>query len=434
MKYRCVTEAFLHYVWQFQYFEKSALCTTAGEPVAIFSTGHRNPHSGPDFFQGRIRLGDIEWIGSVEIHIFSSGWIDHHHNTDPAYDNVVLHVVWKNDLDVLRMDGSAIPTLEIGPRISDSLVLQYARLMRNPDTVPCSGVLPSVNNMVRYSMLDRAMVERLEIKAAAILRRLSRNNNDWEETAYQTIMKNFGFMVNGDPFLQLSQALPFRVIRHHADKHLQVEALLFGQAGFLEEEIPGDAYYLALRREYKVLAAKYQLYERRINRAQWRFLRLRPANFPTLRLAQSAALLYQRRNFFSHLVECHSARSLRAFFNVEQSAYWLKHYLFFKPQDKEVSRLGEAGIDNMIINSAVPILVAYGKSRGEDLHVERAVAILQAVHPESNMITRYWKELGLAVNNAFDSQALVQLNNGYCLKRRCLECKIGASIVNPAVT
>jgi len=209
---------------------------------------------------------------------------------------------------------------------------------------------------------------------------------------------------------------------------------LFGQAGFLQEDIPGDAYYLSLRREYTMLARKYQLHERRLNRAQWRFLRLRPANFPTLRLAQSAALLHRRRNFFSHLADCRTARELRDFFDVVQSSYWLKHYHFFKTQANEVSHLGDASIDNMIINSAVPILVAYGKSRSEDLYVERAITILQELHPESNMITRHWKELGFTVKNAFDSQALVQLNNGYCQRRRCLDCKIGASIVNPSMT
>ena len=429
-----MTEAFLHYVWQFQYFEKSVLLTHAGEPLSIFSTGFRNPHSGPDFFQARIKLNGIEWVGSVEIHIFSSGWIDHHHNTDPAYDNVVLHVVWKNDVEVMRSDGTSIPTLELGGRISDSLVLKYARLMRNPEVVPCSGLLAGVKDIVKYAMLDWSMTERLEMKSASVIRRLTRNNNDWEETAYQTILRNFGFMVNGDPFLQLAQALPYRVVMRHADKSIQVEALLFGQAGFLQEDIPGDAYYATLRREYKMLARKYQLDERRINRAQWRFLRLRPANFPTLRIAQSASLLHARRNFFSHLMACRSAQSLRDFFQVVQSPYWLSHYHFFKVQTGEVSHLGGASIDNIIINSAIPILVAYGKSRGDDQHVERAIAILQELDPESNMITRQWKELGFRVQSAFDSQALVQLNNGYCLRRKCLDCKIGASLVNPSAT
>lgn len=429
-----MTEAFLHYVWQFQYFDKSALTTTVGDNLIIFNTGYRNTHSGPDFFQARVKVGDIEWVGSVEIHIFSSGWIDHRHNSDPAYDNVVLHVVWKNDLHVSRTDGSLIPTLELGPRISDSLVLQYGRLMRNPDSVPCSGLLPVVRDIIKFDMLDCALAERLEHKAASIIRRLTRNNNDWEETAYQTIMKNFGFMVNGDPFLQLAQALPFKILMRHSDKPEQVEALMFGQSGFLQEDIRVDAYYATLRREYTMLARKYQLHERRVNRVQWRFLRLRPANFPTLRLAQSAALIYQRKNFFSHLIGCRSAQELRKFFTVGQSPYWIKHYHFFKTQRQEVSQLGDASIDNIIINSVIPILVAYGRSRGEDLHVERAIAILQEVHPESNMITRHWKQLGFTVKNAFDSQALVQLNNGYCLRRRCLDCKIGASIVNPSMT
>lgn len=429
-----MTESFLHYVWQFQYFDKKDLLTTAGDTLAIFSTGFRNTNAGPDFFQARVKVGAMEWIGSVEIHIFSSGWVDHRHSTDPAYDNVVLHVVWKSDLDVVRTDGSPIPTIELGARIQDSLVLQYARLMRNPETVPCAGLLSRVNNIVKCAMLDRVMAERLEIKSATVLRRLARNNNDWEETAYQTIMKNFGFMVNGEPFLQLAQALPFKVLMRHGDKEVQVEALLFGQAGFLQDDVPGDEYYLALQREYRLLARKYCLHERRVNRAQWRFLRLRPANFPSLRIAQSAALLHQRRNFFSHLVNCRSAQELRDFFNVVQSPYWQEHYHFFKRQGNQVSAMGDASVGNIIINSAIPILAAYGKSRNDDLHVERAVAILQALQPELNLITRSWKDLGFEVRSAFDSQALVQLNNVYCLRRRCLDCKIGASLVNPSMT
>lgn len=429
-----VTEAFLHYIWQFQYYERTSLATTEGEEVNVFTPGQRNPHSGPDFFNARLRLGGMTWVGSVEIHIFSSGWMDHKHFIDPAYDNVVLHVVWKNDAEIRRMDGSVIPTLELGGRIADALVLQYARLMRNPEPVPCAALLPKVKDIVKFSMLDRALTDRLEIKSASILKRLSRNNNDWEETVYQTILKNFGFMVNGDPFLQLAQALPFRILMRHADKALQIEALLFGQAGFLQDEVPGDVYYGTLRREYRMLAAKYQLQDKRINRAQWRFLRLRPANFPTLRIAQSAALLHQRKNFFSHLLDCRSAQAMRDFFHVVQSSYWLSHYHFFKEQSGEVSHLGDASIDNIIINSAVPILVAFGKSRGDDQHLERAVVILQALPPESNMITRQWKTVGIAVKNAFDSQAVVHLNNGYCMRRRCLDCKIGASIVNPAMS
>lgn len=429
-----VTEAFLHYVWQFQYFDKSGLATLTGDTVSVFSAGYRNTHSGPDFFQARIRLGDIEWIGSVEIHIFSSGWLDHGHSRDRAYDGVILHVVWKNDREILRPDGSIIPTLEIGSRINSGLVLQYARLMRNPETVPCSGLLPRVSDVIRYSMLDRALAERLESKSGVILKRLARNNHDWEETAYQTIMRNFGFMVNGDPFLQLAQALPYRLLMRHADKSGQVEALLFGQAGFLQEDVPGDPYYSMLRREYRMLASKYKLAEGRLNRAQWRFLRLRPANFPTLRLAQAAALLYRNKNFFSCLTECRSAAAIRALFQVTQSAYWLSHYHFFKPQKNQVSLLGAGSIDNMVINSAIPLVVAYGKSRNDDTYIERAVAILQQLDPETNMITRHWKDLGFRLQHAFDSQAIVQLNNTYCQRRKCLDCKIGASLVNPSST
>lgn len=426
-----MTEAFLHYIWQFQYFDKTSLRTTTGEALSVYSAGFRNSHSGPDFFQGRVLVDEMEWIGSIEIHIFSSGWTHHRHNNDPAYDNVVLHVVWKNDARVLRNDGTEMPTLELRLRINEALLAQYGKLMYNPDVIPCAGMLSNVRRIVKLDMLERAATERLEMKSLGVLKLLARNNNDWEETVYQMLMKNFGFMVNGDPFLQLAQALPYRTLLKHADKQEQIEALLFGQAGFLGEDVPGDVYYLLLRREYKILASKYKLSTRRIRKAQWRFLRLRPANFPTLRIAQFAALLYARRHFFSILTQTPTANALRRFFRVDQSSYWKTHYHFFKAQRSSVSQLGEASIDNLIINSVVPLLVAVGKSRCDDMYVERAIAILQAMTAESNMITRQWKELGITVESAFESQAVVQMQKGYCVRRRCLDCKIGASIVNP---
>lgn len=425
-----MTESFLHYLWQFQYFNKIALNTTSGEEIQIFNPGQRNSDAGPDFFNARIKIGDMEWVGSVEIHIHAAGWVEHRHNTDPAYDNVVLHVVWNDDRPVRRGDGSWLPTLELKNRVEAHLLLHYKRLMHSPDVIPCSAKLDEVSQLTKLSMLDKVLAQRLETKATIVLKMLQRNGNDWEQTCFQQLTKNFGFKVNSDPFQQLSLSLPYKLLLKHADKLLQVEALLFGQAGFLEDERDDDYYHL-LKREYKILSQKYQLSFKKLNKVQWRFLRLRPANFPTIRIAQLASLVYNRRNFFSSVLEIDSSKALHEFFSVRQSDYWLHHYQFFKKFKEEINTLGESSINNIIINTVCPLLAAYGKSKDEQVYVDRAVCILQHIHAESNTITNQWKTLGMNVKTAFDSQAMVELYNSYCMKRRCLDCNIGASLVNP---
>jgi hypothetical protein len=417
-----VTESFLHYVWQFQYFDRHSLSTTSGESISVFNPGQRNPHAGPDFFNARIKIDDIEWIGSVEIHIYASGWIEHKHNTDAAYDNVVLHVVWSDDKPVSRSDGTTLPTLELKNRVNEHLLLHYRRLVYSPEAIPCSSKLFEVKPVVVSSMLDKVLVDRLEIKANSVLRMLERNGNDWEETCYQILTKNFGFKVNNDPFHQLSLALPYKILLKHADKLSQVEALLFGQAGFLEEE-NDDEYFSLLKREHKFLSQKYLLTEKRLNKIQWRFLRMRPANFPTIRIAQLAWLIHKGQKFFSTIIGIQNERELAEFFTVGQSEYWLHHYHFFKQFKKEIDTLGDESINSLIINTVVPILVAYGKAKDDQLCIDRAVSILQHIPAEINRVTRRWKELGLNVKTSFDSQAVVELYNNFCLKRRCLDCK-----------
>lgn len=372
----------------------------------------------------------MNWVGSVEIHVHSSAWLEHKHHIDPAYENVVLHVVWKDDIPVKYEDGSWLPTLELNNRVSSELVLDYRRLLNSAEMIPCSLKFNEVNDLIKLSMLDRVLVERLESKSVATLEMLQRNNNDWEETSYQLLMKNFGFKVNNEPFLQLAQAIPYKLLLKHADQQVQLEALLFGQAGFLDEE-NRETYYKILKREYRLLSQKYQLCDRKLKKVQWRFLRLRPANFPTIRIAQLAALIFHRRNFFSAIISIDSSKGLMEFFAVRQSVYWMHHYRFFKAFEQQINTLGEVSIDNIIINTVAPILVAYGKSRDDQVYVDRAVCILQGMHAESNKITNQWKDLGMRVKTAFDSQAQVELYNNFCLKRRCLDCNIGTALLNP---
>ena len=259
-----MNEAFLHYICQFQYFDKKTLLTSSGEPLTISKPGFRNSHSGPDFYDAKLKIGVIEWAGSVEIHIYASGWREHKHQEDPAYENVVLHVVWDENETIIRKDGTPIPTLELKNRVSQSLLLQYKRIIHSRHKIPCANAISLVPELIKRSMLDKAMTSRLEAKASHILAALQKSNTDWEETCYQTLSKNFGFKVNTDPFLQLAQSLPYKILMKHGDKLEQIEALIFGQAGFLHETI-NDQYYLLLKREYTLLQKKYDLKPRQIH-------------------------------------------------------------------------------------------------------------------------------------------------------------------------
>lgn len=425
-----MTESFLHYLWQFQYFDKKELNTTSGDVVQVLHPGMRNPHAGPDFSDARIKIGPLEWRGSVEIHLAASGWMDHHHGDDAAYEKVVLHVVWENDKPIVRSDGSAMPTLELKHRVDVSLWNKFKELLVSSDSIPCSSSWSRVNEVVKLSMLDKVLAQRLEAKAAIVLSILDKNQNDWEETAYQLLCKNFGFKVNTDSFLRLAETIPFKVLRKHINNTTQVEALLFGQAGFLQK-VAQDEYSNLLKREYTLLGAKYNLENKQLHQSQWRFLRLRPANFPTIRLAQLAAVLIQNQNIFSSIIDTVSYDALYKRLAVQQSAYWQTHYQFGKPVER-VPHLGKSSVQNLIINTAIPVLVAYGIRQDDPQYMERALDWLQHLPAEQNTITRQWSALDLTIKTAFDSQALIELYNAYCLKRRCLDCTIGTSLVKPS--
>jgi hypothetical protein len=426
-----VSEFFIHYLWQFQYFNKIDLVTADGDPIQVFHPGSRNTHSGPDFFQARLQIGTMEWVGSIEIHVDASSWVDHHHNTDAAYDNVVLHVVWKNDKPVFRNDGTLLPVLELKDRVDEKLILNFKKLVNSPEQIPCSTAWLKVSPLTKLSALDRALAQRLEVKAILVTELYKRNNGDWEETTYQLLCKNFGFKVNAEPFEQLGRSLPFKIILKHRDKLHQIEALLFGNAGFLEKE-NGDEYYNLLRQEYKLLSSKYGLIERKLAKAQWRFLRLRPANFPTIRIAQLAAVLYYRYHIFSMITAAESTKDMRSLFSIEQSPYWLNHYGFSKTANDDIPFLGEKSIENIVINTVVPILAAYSKMKDEQLFMDRAIAMLQEISSEQNAIVKLWHEVGMRSNSAFDSQAMIELYSSFCQKRRCLECTIGYAVLKPA--
>jgi Protein of unknown function (DUF2851) len=423
-------ESFLSYLWQMQYFDKKKLRTVDGDVIEIFNPGTINTNSGPDFANSRVKIGSIDWIGSVEIHTISSEWYNHHHDTDRAYDNVILHLVWQQDKEVFRKDETILPTLELKGRVDESLIKTYRQLVGSSFSIPCQRSLAGVSDIIKLSMVEKALMERLERKALDVKALLAQNGNNWEETFYQLLARNFGFKINSDPFFQLAKLLPLKIIQKHSDKQEQIEALLFGQAGFLEAS-KGDSYYLKLRREHQLLVQKYSLLQNKMSRAQWRFLRLRPANFPSLRLAQLGAVLHSRQSLFSTILGVEDIRSLRNIFTVSPSPYWQDHYQFSKRSKSKVHELGETSIENVIINTVSPVWVAYGRIMDEQKWVDLALSILEQLPAEQNNIIRAWNDAGIVTQSSFDSQGLIELYNNFCQQKNCLNCNIGASLMCP---
>lgn len=426
-----MNESFLHYLWQFQYFEKKDLVTTSGESISVLKTGTTNTHSGPDFSNAKVKIADVSWAGNVEVHLKSSDWFAHRHQADGAYNNVILHVVWQDDKPVTLADGSVLPTLELKNRVEEKLLREYKKLLNSATPIACENSFDGVEEIVKLSMLDKALMQRLETKAQWATELVHSNTGDWEETAYQMLAKNFGFKVNADPFFQLAKAVPYKIICKQ-NSLLQVEALLFGQAGMLVSKTK-DEYITALYQEYALLAQKYAYRDVTVNYAQWRFLRLRPANFPTVRLAQLASVLFQVKNIFSKLMVATSFADVEKIISAGQSAYWKTHYRFGPKAKAAVPELGKASIQNVIINTIAPLLVAYGKHKDEQSTIDLAVELLQSTEAEQNKITRLWAELGLTVNTAFDSQALIELYNNFCSRRQCLNCTIGIALLKPSL-
>ncbi|WP_259016722.1 DUF2851 family protein [Emticicia fluvialis] len=421
-----MTESFIHYLWQFQQFKTSLLLTTKDEPLKVLKTGMLNTDAGPDFLQARVLIGEIEWAGNVEMHLRASDWNIHQHQSDKAYNNVILHVVWESDKPILRADGSEIPTLELKAITDSALLNRYQLLLSNKSVIPCAGQFAGVSDLAKITTFDKALTRRLMQKAKGIEELLDQNNGDWEETTYQLLAKNFGFKLNSEAFLRLAQNLPLKVLRKHRDNLLQIEAMLFGQAGLLVEV---DEYSEKLTREFDFFAAKFSLKEQQLQAHEWKLLRTRPANFPTIRIAQLAKLITSQQSFFSLFTQTGSVDELRKALQVEQSAYWQDHYHFSKKAARRNNGLGKGSVDILLINTVIPLLACYAQKTDNQAYMDRAVAFLESFPAESNHIIDMWKQLGQSITTAFDAQAGIELYNHFCTQKRCLQCHVGIEIL-----
>ncbi|MEZ5197498.1 MAG: DUF2851 family protein [Bacteroidales bacterium] len=398
-----MTEEFLSYLWKFSLYDKN-IPLSSGESFHVINPGSINTDADPDFFLAKIRIGETLWAGNIEIHVKSSDWIRHEHQKDDAYDNIILHVVYENDISIKRKDGKEIPVFELKDHFPEALYAKYLDFITNLNWIPCEKVLYQVNRFVINNWIDRVLVERLEHKAAEIEKQYACNGNNWEETFYQFLCRNFGFKVNSVPFELLAKSLPLKYLGRHKENKLQIEAMLFGQAGLLSGKF-NDEYPEKLLKEYQFLSKKYNL--KPIDIHLWRLLRLRPVNFPTIRLAQFADLVFKSSHLFSKILQTETLDQLTADFNVGVSEYWQAHYIFDKPSAKKKKELGKSAINLIIINTIIPFLFVYGTTRNNPKIVDRSLKFLDQIPGESNAIISRWKLLGMNVQTAFYTQALI---------------------------
>jgi hypothetical protein len=421
-------EDFLHYVWKFKLFERADLRTTEGEELEVFSAGLHNSDSGPDFQNARIRIGDTVWAGNVEVHLSSSDWQRHGHTTDDAYSNVILHVVYRDDVPLILANGRKVPTLELSNRIADDLYNRYHQLIfGNQSVIPCEASIGSVDGLTLHNWLTRVLVERLEKKSAAVIAALNLNRGDWEETFYQFLAANFGFKINALPFELLAKSLPQNILAKHKNNPMQIEALVFGQAGFLASDLK-DEYPLKLKTEYEFLSKKYKLQP--IENHLWKFMRLRPQNFPTIRLAQFAALVVNSNHLFSKVMEIKDVNGLRNLFtDIHVNPYWETHYKFDTESVLTAKNLGAASVDILLLNTLALFLFSYGKHNQLQHYINRSLQLLEYLPNEDNNIVADFVNLGVKINTAFESQALLELKNNYCNYKKCLQCGVGNKIL-----
>lgn len=420
-------EDFLHYLWKHKKVITKNLKTTNGDLVTITNVGEHNYNAGPDFFNTQLKIGEQLWAGNLEIHIKSSDWYLHNHETDPNYDNVIIHVVWEHDTEIFRKDNTKIPTIELKHYVAKGALNNYKKLFNTTQKwINCENDFSNIPEFTIFNWLERLYFERLERKANDISAVLEQSTNNWETVLFKMLSRNFGLKVNGDAFTSIANSFDFLIIRKQQSKLLSIEALLFGQAQLLQQDCQ-DLYYLELEKEYKFLKQKFSLFSQNITPLQ--FFRLRPPNFPTIRLSQLANIYYTHQNVFSKVIEAKTLDQFYNMFYIETSVYWETHYTFSKVSKASKKRLTKSFIDLLLINTIIPIKFSYAKQIGKSID-EEIVQLLHQITSEKNSIVNKFNSLKKVSKTALESQALLQLKSEYCDKNKCLQCAVGNFVLN----
>lgn len=423
-------EQLLHYVWKHKLFPLHSLETEDRQSIEVIDPGLHNHDAGPDFFNAKVRIGDTLWVGNVEIHDKASDWYLHGHDKDARYDNVILHVCGLIDAKARNSQGDSLQQLQLN--VPDNVAQHYQELLSTDQYPPCYQIIPSLTRLTVHAWMSALQTERLAQKTEAIAERVRQCNGDWENGYFVTLSRNFGFGINGEAFETWAKSIPLHAVDHHRDDLFQIEAIFLGQAGLLDlRTIPeryqqaalNDGYFSKLRNEYLYLAHKFSLTPMDSN--LWRFLRLRPQNFPHIRISQLANLYYQRQAGLSQILGAPTVKEAKQALVTSVTPYWETHYTFGSESIRNEKHISPFSLNLLLINTVIPILFAYGRYRGEEKYCDRAFQFLEDLRPENNHIVRMWQECGLVVENAGDSQALIQLKKEYCDKKVCLRCRFG---------
>jgi len=420
-------EDFIHYLWKHQLFVPK-LITTENNILEVLKPGVVNIDSGPDFFNARIRLSGTTWAGNIEIHVNSSDWFTHNHEIDPAYDNIILHVVYTDDKPVRRKNEELIPTLELKHFVEPAIYEKYYKFINSKKWIPCENQILEVDYFKRMSWYDNLLIERLTEKAAIIEEELIKTGNDLQEVFYRKLARNFGFKTNSLAFEILASKIPLKLLSKHKNELNQIEALLFGASGLLDKSF-SDKYPNELLTEFSFLKEKYGIHS--MDEKLWKFMRMRPSNFPTIRISQFSNLIYKSSALISRILESDKLSHVVNLLKVSASAYWTDHFRFEVKSESRKKLLGVASINLIVINTIVPYLFVYGKRSHDESLIQKAVNWLEQINSENNSITRQFSKIGIKPANAMQSQALIQLKNEYCSKKRCLECRIGHELLKP---
>ncbi len=419
-------EDLFQYIWKMKLFDTNNLTTTDGESILLHQVGLHNVNAGPDFLNAKIKIGNTLWAGNVELHIKSSDWLLHKHQNDPSFQNIILHVVYTDDKPLFYADGKPIKTLVLKDHISNEVIEKYQSFKQNNTKIACEKSIATVPKPFIHTYLERLIVNRLEHKSQHIEKLLAENQHNWEQSFYLQLAANFGFKVNQVPFEMLARNTPLGIIAKHKGNIHQIEALLFGQAGFLNDTFT-ESYPLMLQNEYAYLKKKFQL--NGIDKHLWKLSRMRPVNFPTIRMAQFAGLIHQSSHLFSKVIASQNPDELIKLFKVTASPFWDTHYTFDAAANQLKKNIGKAAIENLIINTIVPFIFVYGKHYGNEEKCELAIQLLEKLSPEKNTITELWTLAGVKPDNALQSQALIELKNNHCDQKKCLQCGIGHFII-----
>lgn len=419
-------EDFLHYIWQHKKMSVAHLKTTQHEALEIVSVGQHNTNSGPDFFNAQLKIADQLWAGNVEVHVKSSDWFVHNHETDQAYDNVILHVVWEHDTEIFRKNNSIVPTLELKEVVDKTVLLNYSKLLSAKDKwINCEADFAEVAPFVLESWLERLYIERLERKSETIEKLLQDSKNNWEAVLFKMLAKNFGLKVNGEAFFSMANAVDFQIIRKLQNNQTTLEALFFGLTGLLDQDIQ-EPYFLVLQKEYRYLKRKYNLHDTEVVPIQ--FFRLRPQNFPTIRLSQLATLYHLHSSLFSQIMEISSLKTIYKLFQVSTSVFWETHYSFGKVSKPSNKKTTKAFVDLLIINTIIPLKFAYARHQGKDVN-DFLLELIQQIPSEKNSIVSAFNKIKKVSHTAMQSQALIQLKTTYCDKNQCLKCAVGNALI-----